>query len=131
MISLDVKNLYTNVSLNEAIDIALRKLYEQEKPPSMTRKTTKRLLNMAVSQVNFKCNETLYIQEDGLAIGASLAVIIAHTWLKQYKIAISSLNPKKFMPEKAHNLKCPECNQKVTYRCGRLRMFELKSRKMR
>ena len=33
LISLDVKCLYTNVPLNEAINIALRKLYEQDEPP--------------------------------------------------------------------------------------------------
>ena len=48
LISLDVKSLYTNVPLKEAIDIALRKLYEQDEPPSIARKTMKRLLNMAV-----------------------------------------------------------------------------------
>ena len=33
LISLDVKSLYTNVPLKEAINIALRKLYEQDEPP--------------------------------------------------------------------------------------------------
>ena len=78
LISLDVKSWYTNVPLKEAIDIALRKLYEQDEPPSIARKTMKRLLNMAVSQVHFKCNETWYNQKDGLAMGASLAVILAN-----------------------------------------------------
>ena len=82
LISLDVKSLYTNVPLKEAIDIALRKLYEQDEPPSIARKTMKRLLNMAVSQVHFKCNETWYIQKDGLIMGASLAVILTNLWLK-------------------------------------------------
>ena len=77
LISLDVKSLYTNVPLKEAIDIALRKLYEQDEPRSIARKTMKRLLNMAVSQVHFKCNETWYAQKDGLAMGASLAVFFS------------------------------------------------------
>ena len=58
LISLDVKSLHTNVPLKQAKDIALRKLYEQDEPRSIARKTMKRLLNMAVSQVHFKCNET-------------------------------------------------------------------------
>ena len=49
MISLDVKSLYTNVPLKEAKDIALRKLHEQDEPPSIAKKTMKILLNMAVS----------------------------------------------------------------------------------
>ena len=40
-ISLDVKSLYTNIPLKEARDIALRKLYEQDEPPSIARKTAK------------------------------------------------------------------------------------------
>ena len=75
LISLDAKSLYTNVPLKEAIDIALRKLYEQDEPPSIARKTMKRLLNMAVSRVHFKCNETWYVQKDGLATGHLLPLV--------------------------------------------------------
>ena len=57
LITLDVESFYTNVPLKEALDIALRKLYEQDEPTSIARKTTKRLMNMAVIQVHFKCNE--------------------------------------------------------------------------
>ena len=117
LISLDVKCLYTNVPLKEAIDIALRKLYEQDETPSIARKTMKRLLNMAVSQVHFKCNGTWYVQkDDGMALGTSLAVILANLWLKQYKTALSSDIPEMFLPEKDLNGTCPECNKKVTYR---------------
>ena len=49
LISLDVKILYTNVPLKEAIDIALRKLYEQDEPPSIARRTMKRLLVKSIS----------------------------------------------------------------------------------
>ena len=100
LISLVVMSLYTNVPLKEAIDIALRKLYEQDEPPSIARKTMKRLLNMAVSQVHFKCNETWYVQKDGLAMGASLAVILANLWLKQYETALSRDIPEMFCPRK-------------------------------
>ena len=37
IISLDVKSLYTNVPLKEAVEIALRKLYEQVNPPETSR----------------------------------------------------------------------------------------------
>ena len=114
LISLDVKSLYTNVPLKEAIDIALRKLYEQDEPSSIARKTMKRLLNMAVSQDHFKCNETWYVQKDGLAMGASLAVILANLWLKQYETALSRDIPEMFLPEKDLHGICHECNKKVT-----------------
>ena len=78
IISLDVKSLYTNVPLKEAIEIALRRLYEQINPPKTSRKTMKKLLNFAVSKVHFNCNGLWYVQKDGLAMGASLAVILAN-----------------------------------------------------
>ena len=48
----------------------------------------KRLLNMAVSKVYFKCNDSWYVQVDGLAMDASLAVFLANLWLKEYEFAL-------------------------------------------
>ena len=106
MISLNVKSLYLNVPLKEAIDIALRKLYAQDEPPSIARKTMKRLLNMAVIQVLFKYNEKWYVQKDGLAMVASL--ILANLWLKQYETALSKDIPEMFLPENDLNGICHE-----------------------
>ena len=75
----------------------------------------KGLLNMAVSQVYFKCNETWYVQKDGLAMVATLAVVLANLWLKQYKTTLSRDIPEMFLPKKYLNGICPECNKKVTY----------------
>ena len=93
-----MKSLYTSVPLKEAIDIALGKLYEQDEPPSFARKSMKRLLNKSVIQVHFKCKETWYIQKYGLAVGASLAVILANLWLKQYETALSRDILEIFLP---------------------------------
>ena len=75
--SLDVKSLYTNVTLKEAIEIALQKLYSQESPPEIQRATMKRLLNMLVSKVFFKCNDSWYVQVDGLAMGCKSGKLMA------------------------------------------------------
>ena len=69
VIILDVKSLYTNFPLKESKDIALRKLYEQDQPASIARKTMKRLLHMAVSQVHFNDMETCYSLRDGFFNG--------------------------------------------------------------
>ena len=63
IISLGVKSLYTNVPLKEAVEIDLRSLYEQVNPPETSRKTMKKLLNLAVSKVHFKCNGLWYVQK--------------------------------------------------------------------
>ena len=48
LLSLDVKSFVYKCS-TERSNIALRKLFEQDEPSSIARKTMKRLLNMAVS----------------------------------------------------------------------------------
>ena len=80
----DVKSLCYNVPLKEAVEIALRRLHEQVNPPETSRRTMKKLLNLLVSWVHFKCNGLWYVQKGGLAMGASLlAVILAKLWLKE------------------------------------------------
>ena len=64
IMSLDVKNLYTRVPLNDVI-IALKTLYSQNELPDLSRSTRKRFLYMAVSNVHFKCNKKCYGQKDG------------------------------------------------------------------
>ena len=49
-------------------------------------------------------------------MGASLAVILACLWLKQYETALSRDIAEMFLPEKDLNGICPECKKKVTYR---------------
>ena len=116
IISLDVKSLYTNVPLKEATKIALQKLYTQESPPEIKRATMKKLLNMAVSKVYFKCNDSWYEQVDGLALGASLAVILANLWLKEYEFALRQEIPVGTEVQQINdkNGLCPCCNRKVT-----------------
>ena len=82
IISFDVKKLYNNDPLKEAIEIALQKLYSQASPPEIQRATPKRLLNTMVSEVYFKCNDSWYVQVDCLAMGASLAVFLENLRLK-------------------------------------------------
>ena len=84
--------MYTNVPLKEAIEIALRRLHEQVNRPETSRKTMKKLLNLAVSKVH--CNGLWYVNKDGLAMGAYLAVKLANLWLKEYEPALEKEVPK-------------------------------------
>ena len=82
MLSLAIKSLYSNVPIKEVIEIALRSLYGRDDKPDIPRTTMKRLLELAVTDVHFKCNESWSCQKDGLAMGASLAVILANLLIK-------------------------------------------------
>ena len=116
IISLDVKSLYTNVPLKEAVEIALRRLNEQVNPPETSLETIKKLLNLAVSKVHFKCNGLWYVQKDGLSMGAFLAVILANLWLKDYEPALKKEVPKLTVLSEGNKEVCPRCQKKVTYR---------------
>ena len=118
IIPLDVRSLYTNVSLREVIEIALHKLYSQESPPENQRETIKKLLNMAVSKVFFKCKDSYYTQIDSLAMGASIAVILANLCLNEFEFALRQEIPVGTEIQQINDEKdlCPLCSRKVTCR---------------
>ena len=75
----------------------------------------KKLLKLAVSKVHFKCNGLWYVQKDGLAMGASLAVIFANLWLKEYEPALKKEVPKLIVLSECNKEVCPRCQKKVKY----------------
>ena len=82
IVSLDVKSLYTNVPVLESIELAADILYNSEELPPVDKETFKDLMKMAVTDVYFMCDGRWYIQTDGVAMGSSLAVILANIWMK-------------------------------------------------
>ena len=76
----------------------------------------KTLLILAVIKVHFKCNGLWYVQKDGLAMGASLAVILANLWLKEHETASKKEVPKLTVLNESNKEVCPGCQKKVTYR---------------
>ena len=71
--------------LRETIEIALKELYSSDEIPENPRLAMKSFLRLAVINVHFKYNKVWYTQSDGLAIGASLAVIFASLWMKSFE----------------------------------------------
>ena len=63
-----------------------------------------------------KFNGLWYIQKDGLAMGASLAVILAYFWLEEYEPALMKEVPKFTVPNEDIKKVRPGCQKKVTYR---------------
>ena len=82
MISLDVKNLFTNVPLNKTIDIILTKVYEENKINTKIPKSVlKELLYLCTKHVHFKFNNEIYIQCDGVAMGSPLGPLLANIFM--------------------------------------------------
>ena len=116
IVSLDVKSLYTNVPVGEAIEIALRELYSSNLNPDIPRSAMKSLLKPAVTNVHFKCNGIWYVQSDGLAMGASLAVLLANVWMKSFDASLQKPELSENFSRSDQNGKCKDCNRRVTYR---------------
>ena len=116
IVSLDVKSLYTNVPVGEAIEIALRDLYSSSLAPDIPRSAMKSLLKLAVTNVRFKCNGIWYVQSEGLAMGASLAVILANVWMKSFEASLQKPELSKNFSRCDQNGNCKDCNRRVTYR---------------
>ena len=113
ILSLDV-SLYTNVPVKKAINIALRSLYATDDKSNIPRTTMKRLLELAVTNVHFTCNESWYCQKDGLAMGASLAVILAKLWTKSWETQLKLQTPKG--KTNTQTSTCRNCEHHVTAR---------------
>ena len=80
---MDVKSLYTNVSVMEAKELACEALLTLGSWPLRSRPTFESLMELAVTNVWFMCGSECYIQRDGVAMGASPAVILENIWLKK------------------------------------------------
>ena len=93
ILSRDVKSLYTNVPVHEAIELACEAIYASSNPPEMQQPTFKKLMELAVINVWFMSGSDWYIQRDDIAMGASLAVILANIWLKKFEAQIAVETP--------------------------------------
>ena len=74
----------------------------------------KPLFKMAATNVHFKCNESWYCQKDGLAMGASLAVILANLWMKSREPQLNLQTPKCKTYKQFST--CRNCKHRVTAR---------------
>ena len=97
--SFDVKSLFTNIPLQETIDICVN---ESEKkkiiPFNLTKKQFKSLLELAVKESVFMFNDKLYQQTDGVAMGSPLGPTLANTFLGFHEENWLSDCPKEFKP---------------------------------
>ena len=91
MISFDVTALYTNVPVNEAIQLAADKLYSGNpgiQSPPVDKDTFITLANLASKDVVMWTPEGYYRQKDGLAMGSQPAGPLANIWLSQFEPVI-------------------------------------------
>ena len=99
LVSYDVTSLFTNIPLQETIDIAINLIFNHNPNLNITKKELKKLFLFATSQTHFIFNSKFYNQIDGVAMGSPLAPVLANIfmgfyefkWLNEY-----NLNKPKF-----------------------------------
>ena len=92
LVSYDVTSLFTNIPLQETIDIAINLIFSHNANLNITRKELKKLFLFATSKTHFIFNSKFYNQIDGVAMGYPLAPVLANMfmrfqeskWLNQY-----------------------------------------------
>ena len=78
MVSFDVKSLFTFVPLEKTIDIALEWIYLQKEILTiLTKNQIQNVLILCTKNVHFTFNNEIYIQNDGVATGSPLGLIVA------------------------------------------------------
>ena len=77
LVSCDVVSLFTNITLNEAIDIVCNYAYQPHSPPKYSKETLKKLLQIATGGY-FLHRGKLYCQIDGVSMGSLLGPTLAN-----------------------------------------------------
>ena len=86
MASLDIDSLFTNIPLDESIDICADKLYnDNENPPNIPRHNFCNLLNIAIKETFFMFNNKYYKQVDGVAMGSPLGPALANIFMCSFE----------------------------------------------
>ena len=92
MASLDVDSLFTNIPLDETINIIIEKLFsENETVHNLNKDQFKCLLTLATKESYFLFDEELYQQVDSVAMGSPLGPTLANIFICHYEdIRLSS-----------------------------------------
>ena len=101
MASLDVESLFTNIPLDETINICLKKLFDDEgisNISNLNKSQFKTLLELAVKECYFLCDCKIYKQVDGVAMGNPLGPVLANIFLSYHESRWLTRCPIRFRP---------------------------------
>jgi len=93
LISFDVESLFTNIPLEECIDLAVLYISEGNPDLNLPLSDLKRLFSFATAETHFLFKGSSYDRIDGVAMGSPLAPVPANLfmghhekiWLEQYQ----------------------------------------------
>ena len=81
LVSYDVTSLFTNIPLQETIDIAINLIFNHNPNLNITRKELKRLFLFATCKTHFFFNSKFYNQIDGVAMGSPLDLVLTNIFM--------------------------------------------------
>ena len=116
VVSFDVSSLYTNVPVNEAIQVCADLLYsgKYEHPP-IDKETFTELLQLGTCNVLMQTRDGFYRQTDGLAMGSPPAPLLTNGWLNKYDPLIqdSAKLYSRYMDDIIRSIKVREIETKL------------------
>ena len=86
LVSFDVTSLFTNIPLEETINIAIDTIFENYPNVKFTRKKLQKLFKIVTSETHFIFNNEIYYQIDRVSMGSPLAPILANLFMG-YQVA--------------------------------------------
>ena len=100
MASFDVKSLFTNIPLDETVDICINSLFENEEDKilNFSKKEMKDLLTLAAHDCMFLFDGKFYVQKDGCAMGSPVGPSFANAFLSYHERKWLSECPPHFKP---------------------------------
>ena len=85
VVSYDVTSLFTNIPLQERIGIAINLIFNHNHNLNITKKELKKLFLFTTTQTHFVFNSKFYNQNDGVAMGSTLAPVLANIFMGFYE----------------------------------------------
>lgn len=100
MVSFDVASLFTNVPLNETIELILSKLFctDDALVEGLDKSSFRKLLELSVLDTNFIFNKKHFKQIDGMAMGSPLGPAFANIFMCHLEEQFLELCPNDFKP---------------------------------
>ena len=99
MASLDITSLYTNIPVDETIEITLDSLCDKNNMfVNLTRKQFKKMLELSSKDNVFYFNKELYRQTDGCAMGSPLSGTLANIFMSHHEQKWLEDCPADFSP---------------------------------
>ena len=85
--SFDITSLFTNVPVQETVEILLNELYEgQDTIRNLTKQQFKKLLELCIGDNHFIFNQEIYKQHEGFAMGSPLSAPLANIFLCHHEL---------------------------------------------